>query len=174
MVYIKHKKNIINASIGFAIKDSGIDTSVDTNLHNGKIAINFKQNNLPEYGYTDSIGYVELNGKKLSKTQYVRNSLGAALLINERLLLDGENKLIIKSTLYDDISLKFDYDNETLRNEKASLSEKVATPSNARKVSKSDVEGFQNKIEAAKTLRELRSVGIDFDVAIFGSTKAKL
>ena len=129
---------------------------------------------MPEYGYTDSLAYVELNNKKLSKTQYTRSALGSTLLINERLLLDGENKLILKSTLYDNIEVKFDFDNEKLRSEKEALLEKVSTPSNARKLRTSQVKALQSKIENAKTLRELRSAGIDLDVAIFGSIQAKL
>ncbi|RRJ25900.1 hypothetical protein EHV10_04985 [Lachnoanaerobaculum gingivalis] len=167
-------KGYKDANIDFAIKDTNITFEVEKDPDKKNIAVNFSQGKLPEYGYTDSLAYVELNNKKLSKTQYTRSALGSTLLINERLLLDGENKLILKSTLYDNIEVKFDFDNEKLRSEKEALLEKVSTPSNARKLRNSQVKALQSKIENAKTLRELRSAGIDLDVAIFGSIQAKL
>ena len=167
-------KGYKDANIDFAIKDTNITFEVEKDPDKKNIAVNFSQGKLPEYGYTDSLAYVELNNKKLSKTQYTRSAIGSTLLINERLLLDGENKLILKSTLYDNIEVKFDFDNEKLRSEKEALLEKVSTPSNARKLRTSQVEALQSKIENAKTLRELRSAGIDLDVALFGFAKAKL
>lgn len=167
-------KGYKDANIDFAIKDTNITFEVEKDPDKKNIAVNFSQGKLPEYGYTDSLAYVELNNKKLSKTQYTRSALGSTLLINERLLVDGENKLILKSTLYDNIEVKFDFDNEKLRSEKEELLEKVSTPSNARKLRTSQVEALQSKIENAKTLRELRSAGIELDVALFGFAKAKL
>ena len=167
-------KGYKDANIDFTIKDTNISAEVEKDLDKKSVAVNFSQGKFPEYGYTDSLAYVELNNKKLSKTQYTRSALGSTLLINERLLLDGENKLILKSTLYDNIEVKFDFDNEKLRSEKEALLEKVSTPSNARKLRTSQVEALQSKIENAKTLRELRSAGIELDVALFGFAKAKL
>ena len=167
-------KGYKDANIDFTIKDTNISAEVEKDPDKKSVAVNFSQGKFPEYGYTDSLAYVELNNKKLSKTQYTRSALGSTLLINERLLLDGENKLILKSTLYDNIEVKFDFDNAKLRSEKESLLEKVSTPSNARKLRTSQVEALQSKIENAKTLRELRSVGIELDVALFGFAKAKL
>lgn len=167
-------KGYKDANIDFTIKDTNISADVEKDPDKKSVAVNFSQGKFPEYGYTDSLAYVELNNKKLSKTQYTRSALGSTLLINERLLLDGENKLILKSTLYDNIEVKFDFDNEKLRSEKEALLEKVSTPSNARKLRTSQVEALQSKIENAKTLRELRSAGIELDVALFGFAKAKL
>jgi fibril-like structure subunit fibA len=167
-------KGYKDANIDFTIKDTNISAEVEKDPDKKSVAVNFSQGKFPEYGYTDSLAYVELNNKKLSKTQYTRSALGSTLLINERLLLDGENKLILKSTLYDNIEVKFDFDNEKLRSEKEALLEKVSTPSNARKLRTSQVEALQSKIENAKTLRELRSAGIELDVALFGFAKAKL
>ena len=167
-------KGYKDANIDFTIKDTNISADVEKDPDKKSVAVNFSHGKSPEYGYTDSLAYVELNNKKLSKTQYTRSALGSTLLINERLLLDGENKLILKSTLYDNIEVKFDFDNAKLRSEKESLLEKVSTPSNARKLRTSQVEALQSKIENAKTLRELRSVGIELDVALFGFAKAKL
>ena len=167
-------KGYKDANIDFTIKDTNISAEVEKDPDKKSVAVNFSQGKFPEYGYTDSLAYVELNNKKLSKTQYTRSALGSTLLINERLLLDGENKLILKSTLYDNIEVKFDFDNAKLRSEKESLLEKVSTPSNARKLRTSQVEALQSKIENAKTLRELRSAGIELDVALFGFAKAKL
>ena len=167
-------KGYKDANIDFTIKDTNISVDVEKDPDKKSVAVNFSHGKLPEYGYTDSLAYVELNNKKLSKTQYTRSALGSTLLINERLLLDGENKLILKSTLYDNIEVKFDFDNEKLRSEKEALLEKVSTPSNARKLRTSQVEALQSKIENAKTLRELRSAGIELDVALFGFAKAKL
>ncbi len=167
-------KGYKDANIDFTIKDTNISADVEKDPDKKSVAVNFSHGKLPEYGYTDSLAYVELNNKKLSKTQYTRSALGSTLLINERLLLDGENKLILKSTLYDNIEVKFDFDNEKLRSEKEALLEKVSTPSNARKLRTSQVEALQSKIENAKTLRELRSAGIELDVALFGFAKAKL
>ena len=167
-------KGYKDANIDFTIKDTNISVDVEKDPDKKSVAVNFSHGKLPEYGYTDSLAYVELNNKKLSKTQYTRSALGSTLLINERLLLDGENKLILKSTLYDNIEVKFDFDNEKLRSEKEALLEKVSTPSNARKLRTSQVESLQSKIENAKTLRELRSAGIELDVALFGFAKAKL
>ena len=167
-------KGYKDANIDFTIKDTNISADVEKDPDKKSVAVNFSHGKSPEYGYTDSLAYVELNNKKLSKTQYTRSALGSTLLINERLLLDGENKLILKSTLYDNIEVKFDFDNEKLRSEKEALLEKVSTPSNARKLRTSQVEALQSKIENAKTLRELRSAGIELDVALFGFAKAKL
>ena len=167
-------KGYKDANIDFTIKDTNISADVEKDPDKKSVAVNFSHGKSPEYGYTDSLVYVELNNKKLSKTQYTRSALGSTLLINERLLLDGENKLILKSTLYDNIEVKFDFDNEKLRSEKEALLEKVSTPSNARKLRTSQVEALQSKIENAKTLRELRSAGIELDVALFGFAKAKL
>lgn len=167
-------KGYKDANIDFTIKDTNISADVEKDPDKKSVAVNFSHGKSPEYGYTDSLAYVELNNKKLSKTQYTRSALGSTLLINERLLLDGENKLILKSTLYDNIEVKFDFDNEKLRSEKEALLEKVSTPSNARKLRTSQVEALQSKIENAKTLRELRSEGIELDVALFGFAKAKL
>ena len=167
-------KGYKDANIDFTIKDTNISAEVEKDPDKKSVAVNFSQGKFPEYGYTDSLAYVELNNKKLSKTQYTRSALGSTLLINERLLLDGENKLILKSTLYDNIEVKFDFDNAKLRSEKEALLEKVSTPSNARKLRTSQVEALQSKIENAKTLRELRSAGIELDVALFGFAKAKL
>ena len=167
-------KGYKDANIDFTIKDTNISAEVEKDPDKKSVAVNFSQGKFPEYGYTDSLAYVELNNKKLSKTQYTRSALGSTLLINERLLLDGENKLILKSTLYDNIEVKFDFDNEKLRSEKEALLEKVSTPSNARKLRTSQVEALQSKIENAKTLRELRSAGIELDVALLGFAKAKL
>ena len=167
-------KGYKDANIDFTIKDTNISADVEKDPDKKSVAVNFSHGKSPEYGYTDSLAYVELNNKKLSKTQYTRSALGSTLLINERLLLDGENKLILKSTLYDNIEVKFDFDNEKLRSEKEVLLEKVSTPSNARKLRTSQVEALQSKIENAKTLRELRSAGIELDVALFGFAKAKL
>ena len=167
-------KGYKDANIDFTIKDTNISVDVEKDPDKKSVAVNFSHGKSPEYGYTDSLAYVELNNKKLSKTQYTRSALGSTLLINERLLLDGENKLILKSTLYDNIEVKFDFDNEKLRSEKEELLEKVSTPSNARKLRTSQVEALQSKIENAKTLRELRSAGIELDVALFGFVKAKL
>lgn len=167
-------KGYKDANIDFTIKDTNISADVEKGPDKKSVAVNFSHGKSPEYGYTDSLAYVELNNKKLSKTQYTRSALGSTLLINERLLLDGENKLILKSTLYDNIEVKFDFDNEKLRSEKEALLEKVSTPSNARKLRTSQVEALQSKIENAKTLRELRSAGIELDVALFGFAKAKL
>ena len=167
-------KGYKDANIYFTIKDTNISADVEKDPDKKSVAVNFSHGKSPEYGYTDSLAYVELNNKKLSKTQYTRSALGSTLLINERLLLDGENKLILKSTLYDNIEVKFDFDNEKLRSEKEALLEKVSTPSNARKLRTSQVEALQSKIENAKTLRELRSAGIELDVALFGFAKAKL
>ena len=167
-------KGYKDANIDFTIKDTNISADVEKDPDKKSVAVNFSHGKSPEYGYTDSLAYVELNNKKLSKTQYTRSALGSTLLINERLLLDGENKLILKSTLYDNIEVKFDFDNAKLRSEKESLLEKVSTPSNARKLRTSQVEALQSKIENAKTLRELRSAGIELDVALFGFAKAKL
>ena len=167
-------KGYKDANIDFTIKDTNISADVEKDPDKKSVAVNFSHGKSPEYGYTDSLAYVELNNKKLSKTQYTRSALGSTLLINERLLLDGENKLILKSTLYDNIEVKFDFDNEKLRSEKEALLEKVSTPSNARKLRTSQVEALQSKIENAKTLRELRSTGIELDVALFGFAKAKL
>ena len=167
-------KGYKDENIDFTIKDTNISADVEKAPDKKSVAVNFSHGKSPEYGYTDSLAYVELNNKKLSKTQYTRSALGSTLLINERLLLDGENKLILKSTLYDNIEVKFDFDNEKLRSEKEALLEKVSTPSNARKLRTSQVEALQSKIENAKTLRELRSAGIELDVALFGFAKAKL
>ena len=167
-------KGYKDANIDFTIKDTNISADVEKDPDKKSVAVNFSHGKLPKSGYTDSLAYVELNNKKLSKTQYTRSALGSTLLINERLLLDGENKLILKSTLYDNIEVKFDFDNEKLRSEKEALLEKVSTPSNARKLRTSQVEALQSKIENAKTLRELRSAGIELDVALFGFAKAKL
>lgn len=167
-------KGYKDANIDFTIKDTNISADVEKDPDKKSVAVNFSHGKSPEYGYTDSLAYVELNNKKLSKTQYTRSALGSTLLINERLLLDGENKLILKSTLYDNIEVKFDFDNEKLRSEKEALLEKVSTPSNVRKLRTSQVEALQSKIENAKTLRELRSAGIELDVALFGFAKAKL
>ena len=167
-------KGYKDANIDFTIKDTNISADVEKDPDKKSVAVNFSHGKSPEYGYTDSLAYVELNNKKLSKTQYTRSALGSTLLINERLLSDGENKLILKSTLYDNIEVKFDFDNEKLRSEKEALLEKVSTPSNARKLRTSQVEALQSKIENAKTLRELRSAGIELDVALFGFAKAKL
>ena len=167
-------KGYKDANIDFTIKDTNISADVEKDPDKKSVAVNFSHGKSPEYGYTDSLAYVELNNKKLSKTQYTRSALGSTLLINERLLLDGENKLILKSTLYDNIEVKFDFDNEKLRSEKEALLEKVSTPSNARKLRTSQVEALKSKIENAKTLRELRSAGIELDVALFGFAKAKL
>ena len=167
-------KGYKDANIDFTIKDTNISADVEKDPDKKSVAVNFSHGKSPEYGYTDSLAYVELNNKKLSKTQYTRSALGSTLLINERLLLDGENKLILKSTLYDNIEVKFDFDNKKLRSEKEALLEKVSTPSNARKLRTSQVEALQSKIENAKTLRELRSAGIELDVALFGFAKAKL
>ena len=167
-------KGYKDANIDFTMKDTNISADVEKDPDKKSVAVNFSHGKSPEYGYTDSLAYVELNNKKLSKTQYTRSALGSTLLINERLLLDGENKLILKSTLYDNIEVKFDFDNEKLRSEKEALLEKVSTPSNARKLRTSQVEALQSKIENAKTLRELRSAGIELDVALFGFAKAKL
>lgn len=167
-------KGYKDANIDFTIKDTNISADVEKDPDKKSVAVNFSHGKSPEYGYTDSLAYVELNNKKLSKTQYTRSALGSTLLINERLLLDGENKLILKSTLYDNIEVKFDFDNEKLRSEKEALLEKVSTPSNARNLRTSQVEALQSKIENAKTLRELRSAGIELDVALFGFAKAKL
>lgn len=167
-------KGYKDANIDFTIKDTNISADVEKDPDKKSVDVNFSHGKSPEYGYTDSLAYVELNNKKLSKTQYTRSALGSTLLINERLLLDGENKLILKSTLYDNIEVKFDFDNEKLRSEKEALLEKVSTPSNARKLRTSQVEALQSKIENAKTLRELRSAGIELDVALFGFAKAKL
>ena len=167
-------KGYKDANIDFTIKDTNISADVEKDPDKKSVAVNFSHGKSPEYVYTDSLAYVELNNKKLSKTQYTRSALGSTLLINERLLLDGENKLILKSTLYDNIEVKFDFDNEKLRSEKEALLEKVSTPSNARKLRTSQVEALQSKIENAKTLRELRSAGIELDVALFGFAKAKL
>ena len=117
------------------------------------MSIAFYKENLPEYGFADSVTEVILNGDKLSNTQFMREPLGNALSINERLLLDGQNNIKIKSSKYNDTEVDFTFDNKKLREEKEKLLEKLNNPENTKNLSEAQIADLRNKINEAKTLR---------------------
>ncbi len=166
-------KGYKDAQAGFIIKTDNITAEANTAIYYNKMSIAFYKENLPEYGFADSVTEVILNGDKLSNTQFMREPLGNALSINERLLLDGQNNIKIKSSKYNDTEVDFTFDNKKLREEKEKLLEKLNNPENTKNLSEAQIADLRNKINEAKTLRFLRSLEIDMTVSTLGAEKAK-
>lgn len=138
----------------FVVKLSNVEGKVYPQPTEGRIEIGFTSDNSPAYSYPDTV-----------------EGVMSSIYIQDRLLLDGENTVIISSSRYTDIELKFEYNNEKLREEKAELLASLAERSLAERLSQEEVQNFKDRVDDAKTLRELRTAGIDIKVAILGLEK---
>lgn len=147
----------------FVVKLDGIQIQVSPQPTQDRIEVSFSQNNSPAYPYPNSVEKVILNGKELGKTQYWKGVM-SSIYIQERLLLDGENHIKVTSNRYTDVQTTFQYDNQKLRDEKQALLEALKES----ELSQEKIDAFRQRIESAKTLRELRTVKIDVKVGTIG------
>ena len=155
----------------FTVKASNVEVK-EPRLVRNQLNFSFFQNDLPEYGYPETVTEVWLNGNKLSDTQYIRGVM-ATLSIQDRVLLDGKNTVTFKSGRYAEITTEFQFDNQKLREEKAEAIRKIEQTLQRGELPKEQAEALQKTIREATTLRALRSAVLTLDVAEYGVEKAK-
>lgn len=160
-------KGYDKAGTRFVVKKTGIEAKAKIDEKKNQVELSFLKGKLLDYGYIDSVSALELNGKPLSKTLYRKGT--SAIYLADRLLKHGENHVLVKSKLYTDVELTFNYENNKLKDEKAELLKQVEES----KLSKARKAELVAGIEKAENLRELRSIKIDVRVAVLGLPKQK-
>ncbi len=140
----------------FVLKDS---ISVTQSLESGKVKLYFVDDGSPAYDFADSVTLLELNGRSLNPSEYVRDVTGTTIYISERLLLDGENTILITSNRSSDLTVTFNYANEALRTLKIDIEALIE----GSKMSEDQKEFYLKQVNDAVTVKEVNSIKIQVE-----------